>query len=80
MEDSTMALINARVSASEEALIRSYAEVKKLSVSSLIRTAVMRVIEEEIDIDLAQQAWAEHVENDQSLDWEETKRTMGFHP
>lgn len=40
-------------------MIRKYAELHQISVSELIRTAVMELIETEIDIELYEKAVAE---------------------
>lgn len=54
-----MSIVSLRLDQREEELIRKYAELHQISVSELIRTAVMELIETEIDIELYEKAVAE---------------------
>lgn len=53
--------LSVRMSQEEEKLIKEFATTYNVSVSSLIRTAVLEKIEDEIDIDLYDKAMAEHL-------------------
>lgn len=53
--------LSVRMSQEEEKLIKEFATTYNVSVSSLIRTAVLEKIEDEIDIDLDDKAMAEHL-------------------
>lgn len=48
--------ISLRLNDSEAALMRNYAELKNISVSELVRTAVLEKIEDEIDLELYERA------------------------
>ena len=70
--------ISLRMSQEEERLIKKYAEIWGLSVSELIRQAVMEKIEDEIDLELAQKALAEYEANPISYSMEEIKKELGL--
>ena len=66
-----MSIIQARISGEEETLIKQYAKTKNISISDLIRNAVMEKIEDEIDLKLYEQTMAEHMKNPQTHSFEE---------
>lgn len=65
-----MATISLRVNADDEKIIKEYAKLKNISVSTLLRDAVFEKIEDEIDLNLYKQAMQEHQENPDSISFE----------
>ena len=55
--------ISLRLNEDESALIRSYAEIKKMSVSELIRQTVLERIEDEYDLAAYEEAIKEYRKN-----------------
>lgn len=55
--------ISLRLSNEESVLIKKYAELKKLTVSELIRQAVLQQIEDEYDLKAYEKAIAEYMAN-----------------
>lgn len=72
--------LSVRMSQEEEKLIKEFAATYNVSVSSLIRTAVLEKIEDEIDIDLYDRAMAEHLNKDESISFEEMVSELGMEP
>ena len=54
-----MSTISLRLSERDDKLIKQYAAVKNISVSELVRSAVIEMIENEIDVKAFDQAVAE---------------------
>lgn len=55
--------ISLRLSDEDTKLIRSYAKLKKKSVSEVLRSAIMEEIENEYDLKAYEQAMAEYKKN-----------------
>ncbi len=70
-----MSTISIRVNHRDSELIRKYAKLKNTSVSELVRNAVIEKIEEELDVDLFEQALAQ-MERTYTLD--EAKKELGL--
>jgi len=66
-----MKLITLRVNDDDNNLIRNYAKVNNISISELMRQAVLEKIENEIDLELYNQASKEHNENPQDISFDE---------
>ena len=66
-----MKLITLRINDDDNNLIRNYAKDKNISISELIRQAVLEKIEDEIDLDLYKKAMKEHNENPQDISFDE---------
>lgn len=73
-----MSVIQARVSAEEEAMISKYAKVKNISVSALIRESVIERIEDEIDLELYEKAMEEYRKNPVTYTQKEIERDLGL--
>ena len=55
--------ISLRLNEQDAALFKKYAEIKNITVSELVRQAVMERIEDELDLQAFEKALAEHKEN-----------------
>ena len=73
-----MKLITIRINDDDNNLIRNYAKVKNISISELMRQAVLEKIENEMDLDLYNQAMKEHNENPQDINFDEMMTELGF--
>ncbi|WP_161879340.1 type II toxin-antitoxin system RelB family antitoxin [Alkalibacterium sp. MB6] len=71
-----MAVITLRIDSQEDKLIREYAKANNMSVSALIRSSVLEKIEDEIDLDLYNQAMKEHKEHPQSITFEDMLKEL----
>lgn len=71
--------ITLRINDDENRLIRSYAKVKNISISELMRQSVLEKIEDEIDLDIYNQAMKEHNENPQDISFNEMMNELGFY-
>jgi len=70
--------ISLRLSKEETALFQQYAALKKITVSELIRQAVIERIEDEYDIQVYQQAMAEYLEHPVTFSLEEAEKELGL--
>ncbi|WP_405381122.1 type II toxin-antitoxin system RelB family antitoxin [Phascolarctobacterium sp.] len=70
--------ISLRLSAEESALIKNYAELKKVSVSELIRQTVMEKIEDEIDLVAYNSAMAEYRQNPVTFSLDDVEKELGL--
>ena len=73
-----MSVIQARVSGEESELIMQYVKAKKISVSDLIREAVLEKIEDEIDLKLYEEAMAEYKNNPLTYTFDDIKKDLGI--
>ena len=73
-----MNLITLRINDDDDNLIRNYAKVNNISISELMRQAVLEKIEDEIDLDLYNQAMKEHNENPQDISFDEIMTELSF--
>jgi len=73
-----MSIIQARLSEEEEKLVIDYTKTKNISVSALIRDAVMEKIEDEIDLKLYESAMAEFIKNPVTYTLDEVERELGL--
>jgi hypothetical protein len=71
-----MTIIRARISPEEETLVMQYVKAHNISVSVLIREAVMEKIENEIDVNLYEKAMAEHTSHPQTVGFDEMVRLL----
>lgn len=71
-----MAVISLRLDSEEDRLIKEYAKANNISVSALIRDSVLEKIEDEIDLDLYNQAMKEHKENPQNISFEDMLKEL----
>ena len=73
-----MSTISLRMDEEEEKLIKEYAKTKNITVSSLIRNAVLEKIEDEIDMDLYHIAMKQHIANPQVVSFDEMMKEIDF--
>ena len=59
-------------------LIKEYAKAKNITVSALLRNAVLEKIENEIDLELYRTAMEQHIENPQVLSFDEMMNEIDF--
>ncbi|MDR1953907.1 MAG: DUF6290 family protein [Clostridiales Family XIII bacterium] len=71
-----MSVIQARLSRDEDHLVKQYTIANDISVSTLIRDAVLTKIENEIDLKLYENAMREHERNPQTVDFSEMMRLI----
>lgn len=65
-----------RLTNEEVQLIKRYAALKRLSVSDVVRTAVLEKIEDEFDLKTALQALEEHKKNPVTYTHDEVKKIL----
>lgn len=70
--------VSLRLSKEDEALIRSYAALKKISVSEMIRQAVMEKIEDEYDLKAYEQAMAAYKADPVTYSMDEVGEILGL--
>lgn len=70
--------VSLRLNKEDEALIRSYAEMKNLSVSEAILQAIMEKIEDEFDLKVYYEAMTEYKENPVTYTLDEVERELGL--
>jgi RHH-type rel operon transcriptional repressor/antitoxin RelB len=68
--------ISVRLTNEEAQLIKRYAALKRLSVSDVVRTAVLEKIEDEFDLKTALQALEEHKKNPATYTHDEVKKIL----
>lgn len=68
--------ISVRLNDEDTALIKRYAELKKISLSDLIRNAVMEQIEDEMDLKIYNKAMEEYRKNPVTYSHEEIKKML----
>ena len=70
--------ISLRVSVEEETLIRNYANIKKMTVSEVMRQAIIEQIESEYDLKLYNEAVNEYKKNPVTYTLDEVERELGL--
>ncbi len=70
--------ISLRLNEEDALLIKKYAELNKLSVSDLIRQAVMDRIETEYDLEMFDKAMVEYRENPVTYSLDDVERELGL--
>ncbi len=68
--------ISVRLSDKDTELIRAYAELKNISLSDLVRNAVLEKIENEFDLESYNQAMKEYKNNPKTYTMEEVKKEL----
>ena len=68
--------ISLRLSEQDAALFKKYAEIKNITVSELVRQAVMERIEDELDLQAFEKALAEHKENPITYSHDEVRQML----
>lgn len=71
--------ITLRVSDNEMIAIKNYAELHGITVSDAVRVAIMERIEDELDMEIAGQAYAEwQKDGKRTFSMDETQRELGL--
>ena len=70
--------ISVRLNDEDEKLIRNYAELNNISISDLIRTAVLEKIENEYDREVYKKARKEFKGKQKTYSLKETKNELGL--
>ncbi|MDR2666927.1 MAG: DUF6290 family protein [Holosporales bacterium] len=71
-------MLSIRVSPKDEELIKKFAKFKRLSVSTMIRNAVLEAIEDELDLKAFDDAMAEFEKNPITYTHEEIGEILGL--
>ncbi len=70
--------ISVRLSDKDTELIKTYAEINNISLSDLIRNAVLEKIEDEYDLECYKKAVEEYRKNPKTYTMEEVKEELGL--
>ena len=70
--------VSVRINEKDEKLIRAYAELNNISLSELIRNAIMETIEDEYDLECFKKALEEYKNNPKTYTLEEVKKGLGL--
>ncbi len=70
--------ISVRLNEKDTELIKAYAEINNISLSDLIRNAVLEKIEDEYDLECYNKAIKEFKENPKTYTLEEVKEDLGL--
>lgn len=70
--------ISIRLNPSEDKLIRGYADLHGITVSELMRQAVLEKIEDELDLALFEEALEDFKKNPKTYTLEEVEKELGF--
>ncbi len=70
--------ISVRLDDRETELIKAYAKMNNISLSDLIRSAVMEKIENEYDLECYKKAMEEYKKNPKTYTMEEVKEELGL--
>ena len=70
--------ISVRLSEEDTQLIKAYADINNISLSDLIRNALIEKIEEEYDLESYKKAIKEYKKNPKTYTMEEVKRELGL--
>lgn len=70
--------VSVRLNEEDTKLIKAYAEMNNLSVSDLIRNAVIERIEDEYDLECYKKAMEEYKKNPKTYTLDEVKEELGL--
>lgn len=70
--------ISVRLNDKETELIKAYAKINNISLSDLIRNAVLEKIENEYDLECYKKAVEEYKKNPKTYTLEEVKKELGL--
>ena len=70
--------ISVRLSNKDAELIKAYADMNNISLSELIRNAVLEKIEDEYDLECYNKAIEEYRKNPKTYTMEEVKKELGL--
>ena len=68
--------ISVRLNNEETKLIKAYAEINNISLSDLIRNAVLEKIEDEFDLETYKKAIKEYEKNPKTYDLDDIKKEL----
>ena len=72
-----MGTVSLRLNSKDDTLIRKYAELHNMDLSSFIRQTVIEKIEDEYDLTLFNKVWEEE-KNQERISHEELKKELGL--
>ena len=70
--------ISVRLSEKDTELIKSYAKINNMSLSDLVRVAVLEKIEDEYDLESYEKAIKEYNKNPKTYTMDEIKKELGI--
>ncbi len=70
--------ISVRLNEKDTKLVRAYAKMNNISLSDLVRNAILEKIEDEYDLDLYNKAIEEYKENPKTYTMDEVKEELGL--
>lgn len=70
--------VSVRLNEEDERLIKAYAEMNNMSLSELIRKAIMEKIEDEYDLKSYEKAMKEYKRNPKTYTLDEAKKELGL--
>lgn len=70
--------ISVRLNEKDSELIKTYADINNISLSDLIRNAVLEKIEDEYDLECYKKAVEEYEKNPKTYTLEEVKEELGL--
>ena len=70
--------MSVRLNDKDTELIKAYAEINNISLSDLIRNAVIEKIEDEYDLECYEKAMKEYKEDPKTYTMEEVKKELGL--
>ncbi len=70
--------ISVRLSDKDTELIKAYADINNISLSDLIRNAVLEKIEDEYDLECYKKAIEDYKKNPKTYTMEEVKKELGL--
>ena len=70
--------VSVRLNEEDEKLIKAYAEMNNISLSELIRKAIIEKIEDEYDLECYEKAIKEYKNNPKTYTLDEAKKELGL--
>lgn len=71
-----MSIINIKLNKEEELIFNKYAKLHDISLSTLFKKALEEKIEDEVDLNLYNQAMKDHEKNPQDISFDEMKKQL----
>lgn len=70
--------VSVRLNKEDEKLIKAYAKINKITLSDLIRNAIIEKIEDEYDLECYKKAIEEYNKNPKTYTLDEVKKELGI--
>ncbi len=70
--------ISVRLNEEDTKLVKTYAEINRISVSDMVRNAILEKIEDEYDLKAYKKAMEEYKQNPKTYTLEEVKKGLGL--